>query len=459
MRVSHKFSAEFDDDNLIATAGLVPVMLLAESAGLSDLVDEHITVAGSAGANAEVKVAALVAGMVAGADSISDMDLVRHGGMGRAFTERRAPTTLGTHLRGYTFGHVRQLDAIASRLLAALAARVPGLLRGGDEMAYLDIDDTIRETHGYAKQGTGYGYSGVKGLNALVATVSTPLAAPVIAAMRLRKGSVKSPRGAKRMIGEAIATTRRAGVRGKITGRADSAFYQHDVIAALRRAKAYFSITARMDAGVVAAISRIPEEEWVTIKYPEAIWDEQEQRWISDAQVAEIPYTAFTSRKKDDHITARLIVRRVKRLNPKTVPQGQGEMFSVYRHHAVFTDSPLSMLEAEAAHRDHAIIEQVIADLKNGPLAHCPSGVFTANSAWAVLAAIAFNLTRAAGVLASKLHARARMATIRAQLINVPARIANRARSWLLHLPRSWPWQPAWDALFDAVSGPLLAAP
>ena len=459
MRVSHKFSAEFDDDNLIATAGLVPVMLLAESAGLSDLVDEYITVAGSAGSNAEVKVGALVAGMVAGADSISDMDLLRHGGMDRAFTERRAPTTLGTHLRGYKFGHVRQLDAIASRLLAALAARVPGLLRGDDEMAYLDIDDTIRETHGYAKQGTGYGYSGVRGLNALVATLSTPVAAPVIAAMRLRKGSAKSSRGAKRMIAEAMATARRAGVSGKVTGRADSAFYQHDVIAALRRAEACFSITARMDAAIVAAISRIGEEEWVAIKYPEAIWDEDEQRWISDAQVAEIPYTAFTSRKKADHIAARLIVRRVKRLNPKSVPQGQGEMFSVYRHHAVFTDSPLSMLAAEAAHRDHAIIEQVISDLKNGPLAHCPSGVFTANSAWAVLAAITFNLTRAAGVLASKFHARARSATIRAQLINVPARIANRARSWLLHLPRSWPWQSAWDTLFEAVGGPLPAGP
>src|SRR5690625_1543730 len=257
-------------------------MLLAESAGLSGLVDEYVTVAGSAGANAEVKVGALVAGMVAGADSISDMDLLRHGGMGRAFTEHRAATTLGTHLRGYKFGHVRQLDAIASRLLAALASRVPGLLRGGEEMAYLDIDDTIRETYGYAKQGAGYGYSRVKGLNALVATLSTPLAAPVIAAMRLRKGSVKSPRGAKRMIGEAMATARRAGVSGKITGRADSAFYQYDVIAALRRAKAHFSITARMDAAVVAAISRIPQEDWVAIKYPEAIWDEEEQRWISD---------------------------------------------------------------------------------------------------------------------------------------------------------------------------------
>lgn len=458
MRVSHSFSAEFDDDNLIAAGGLVPVMLLAESAGLSDLVDAHITLAGSAGANAQVKVGALVGGMVAGADSISDMDLVRHGGMGRAFSELRAPTTLGTHLRGYKFGHVRQLDAIASRLLAALAARVPALVSGVDEMAYVDLDDTIRETHGYAKQGAGYGYSGVKGLNALVATLSTPTAAPVIAGIRLRKGSVKSPRGAGKMIAEALAAARRAGAGGMVTVRADSAFYQHDVVAAVRRGGAHFSITARMDAAVVAAISRIPEEAWAGIKYPEAIWDEDEQRWVSDADVAEIHYTAFTSRKKDDHTSARLIVRRVKRLNPRSVPQGQGEMFNVYRHHAVFTDSPLSMLQAEAAHRDHAIIEQVIADLKNGPLAHMPSAVFTANSAWTVLAAIAFNLTRAAGVLASRFHAKARMATIRAQLIAVPARIANRARTWLLHLPRNWPWQQAWDELFETASGQLTAA-
>lgn len=458
MRVSHSFSAAFDDDNLIAAGGLVPVMGLAQSAGLSELVDEFITVAGSAGANAEVKVPALVAGMVAGADSISDMALIRHGGMGRVFSELRAPTTLGTHLRGYKFGHVRQLDAIASRLLVALAERVPAMVSGVDQMAYLDLDDTIRQTHGYAKQGAGYGYSGVKGLNALVAALSTPAAAPVIAGIRLRKGSVKSPRGAGKMIAEALATTRRAGAGAMVTVRADSAFYQHDVVAAAGRGRAHFSITARMDAGVVAAISRIPQEQWVGIKYPEAIWDEEEQRWISDAEVAEIDYTAFTSRKKDDHITARLIVRRVKRLNPTTAAGEQRGLLPAYRHHAVFTDSPLPMLDAEAAHRDHAIIEQVIADLKNGPLAHCPSARFTANSAWAVLAAIAFNLTRAAGVLASRFHAKARTATIRAQLIAVPARIANRARTWMLHLPRNWPWQDAWETLFDTAGGPRPAA-
>jgi hypothetical protein len=185
VRVFHDSSTEFDDDDLIARAGLVPVMRLAEWAGLSALVAGHVTVPGSIGSNAEVKIPSLVAGMVAGADSISDMDLLRHGGMGRAFAARRAPTTLGTHLRGYTFGHVRQMDAVASRLLAGRVARVPGLLAGGGQVAFVDIDETVRATHGYAKQGRGYGYSGVKGLNAQLATVSTLRAAPVIAGVRL----------------------------------------------------------------------------------------------------------------------------------------------------------------------------------------------------------------------------------------------------------------------------------
>lgn len=299
-----------------------------------------------------------------------------------------------------------------------------------------------------------YGYNKTKGLNAQLATISTPLAAPVIAATRLRKGNVSSPHGAASLITLALGTARRAGVSGQVTVRADSAYYTHAVVAAARRGGARFSITARMDPAVVAAISRIPEEAWVGIKYPQAIWEEAEQRWISDAEVAEIPYTAFTSKKQADHVGARLIVRRVKRLNPKSVPKGQGEMFTTYRHHAVLTDTTLSMLDAEASHRDHAIIEQVIADLKDGPLAHLPSGVFTANSAWTVLAAIAFNLTRAVGTLASTRHARARTATIRKHLIAVPARIATSARRPRLHLPKNWPWEHPWHTLHHAAFNP-----
>jgi Transposase DDE domain group 1 len=171
-----------------------------------------------------------------------------------------------------------------------------------------------------------------------------------------------------------------------------------------------------------------------------------------------VPFTAFTSRRKAEHVTARLIVRRVRRLNPASVPAGQSELFAAHRHHAVFTDSPEPMLAAESTHRGHAIIEQVIADVKHGPLAHLPSGRFAANSAWLVLAAIAFNLTRAAGALASAFHAEATTATIRAQLIAVPARIARSARRLRLHLPRHWPWETAWAQLFTSTCGPPAMA-
>ncbi len=454
----------FDDPNLVSCAGLAPVVALGQRCGLSWLVADKLTVAQTGGVNAAVKVPALVAGMVAGADSIDDMDLLRHGGMGRLFTGVRAPSTLGTFLRSFTFGHVRQLDSVASAFLARLAAASPLLPEIGT-VAYVDVDDTVREVHGYAKQGVGFGYSGVKGLNALIGTVSTPSAAPVIAATRLRKGSVNSARGAARLIADALVTARAVGAggpdgRGLVLLRADSAFFTCDVIAAARRGGARFSITARMNPAVTAAISHIDEHAWTSISYPNAVWDEAEQRWISDAEVAEIPFTAFTSRRKADHLTARLIVRRVKRLNPRAAGRAagaapeQGELFAAYRYHAVFTDSALPMLQAESTHRAHAIIEQVNADLKNGPLAHLPSGEFTANAAWLVLAAMAFNLTRAAGCLASRLHAKATTGTLRTQLINVPARLARSARRLVLHFPEHWPWQDGLQQLLTATTGP-----
>jgi hypothetical protein len=435
----------FDDPNLVSCAGLAPVLVLAERAGLGGLVANKLTLRGEGAANAGLKVPALVAGMVAGADCIEGMDLLRHGGMGRLVGGMRAPSTLGTFLRRFSFGHVRQLDAVAAVFLAGLAAHTP-LLPGAGQVAYLDIDDTIGHTYGYAKQGAGFGYSGVKGLNALIATVSTPLAAPVITGTRLRKGSTNSARGAARLVADALTTARAAGATGLVITRADSAFYTHDVIAAIGRGGARFSITARMNPAVTRVIGGIDQTAWTPIHYPNAVWDEDEQRWISDAEVAEISFTAFTSRRRTEQITARLIVRRVKRLNPAA---GQGELFAAYRYHALFTDSPLPMLDAEAAHRGHAIVEQVIADLKDSALAHLPSGKFTANAAWLVLAAIAFNLTRAAGTLASAFHARARTATIRAQLISVSARLARSARRLIMHLPRDWPWEHAWRQLFD----------
>jgi Transposase DDE domain group 1 len=460
MRVSHSFpaiSATFDDPNLVSCAGLAPTMALAQRAGLADLVADTLTLKAIGGVNAHLKVPALVAGMVAGADSIDDMDVLRHGGMGRLFTGVRAPSTLGTFLRTFTFGHVRQLDAVASRFLAALAKNAP-LLPGANQGCYIDIDDTIKATHGYAKQGAGYGYTGVKGLNALLAIVSTPLSAPVVAATRLRRGGTNSARGAARIVADALVTTKACGGSGLVTVRADSAYYGHDVIAAARRGGARFSITARMNPTVVKAISGIFESAWTPIHYPNAIWDEDEQRLVSDAEVAEVPFTAFTSRRQSDHISARLIVRRVRRLNTKSVPDGQGELFPDYRHHAVFTDSPLTMLQAEKSHRAHAIVEQVIADLKAGALAHLPSSSFSANGAWLALAAISFNLTRAAGAIASVFHAKATTATIRRQLIAVPGRLAKSARRLVIHLPKDWPWQDSWEGLFNAACGPPTPA-
>jgi hypothetical protein len=448
----------FDEPSLVSHAGLVPAMALAERAGLIDLADRHLTVADGPGQAAGLKVSALVAGMVAGADSIADMGVLRHGGMSRLFTGVRAPTTLGTFLRAFTFGHVRQLDAVAARFLVALAGQVE-LVDRAAAVTYVDVDDTVRRTYGYAKQGAGYGYSGVKGLNALLAIASTGASAPVIVATRLRKGSANSARGAARLVADSIKTSRACGTTGTIVLRADSAYYGRDVVAAAHRGGALFSITARKDRAVVAAISAIPADAWTTIRYPNAIYDEQLKQWVSDAEVAETPFTAFTSRGKSGAVTARLIVRRVRDANPAhQVANEQGELFPLWRHHAVFTDSPLPTLQAEADHRRHAVVEQVIADLKNGPLAHLPSGSFAANSAWLVLAAIAFNLTRAVGVTAGGQHCAAVTATVRAQLISIAGRITRSARRTTVRLPERWPWANAFTRVFTAATGPPTAA-
>ncbi len=315
MKLSHTRSATsavFDDPNLVSSAGLVPVLALADSVGLRTLADQHLSVPGDKGANAGLKVASLVAGMVAGADSIDDMALLRHGKMGRVFTNAYAPSTLGSFLRTFTFGHVRQLNALASRPLIGLAAHaqqigaVGDIGAAGDEadsLVLVDIDDTIVEVHGHAKQGSGYGYSGVRGLNALLATVTTSGCAPVIVAQRLRKGSCGSPLGAKRLVADALKTVqnparplddeaiaaRRLGVlRGD-----DPAVRQADplpapdaadpagdaegaaTVGALIRGGADVSVTVRLDPTVKNAIAALGEDAWIPIEYTDAVYDEQ----------------------------------------------------------------------------------------------------------------------------------------------------------------------------------------
>lgn len=444
-------SASFDDSNLVSAAGLVPIMRLADRAGLRALAQKWLSVPTDKGANAGAKVMSLVGGMVAGADSIDDMALLRHGGMRKLFTAIYAPSTLGSFLRAFTFGHVRQLDAVASRFLGNLAGEGP-LLVPGDGYALFDVDDTIIEVHGHQKQGAGFGYSGVRGINALLATVATSASAPVIIAQRLRRGASGSPRGAARLIRDGLATLRRLpGMKtARVLVRADSAFYGHATVAAATTAGAAVSVTARMDPAIKRAIATITDDAWEAIEYTDAIYDETTQRWISAAEVAEVPFTAFTSRKKAEHIPGRLVVRRIPELNKKDLEQPT--LFDTHRFHAFFTTSDLDTVTADKAHRGHAIIEQVNADLKHSALAHLPSGVFTANAAWLILAVIAFNLTRAAATIAGTGLAKATTATIRRKLVSIPARIASSARRIILHLPERWPWESALTALFCHVS-------
>lgn len=456
---SASLSAAFDDSNLVSAAGLVPAMVLAVKTGLGQLADDLLTLPGYFGANAGLKVTALVAGMVAGADSIDDMAMLRHGGMKKLFVGAYAPSMLGSFLRTFTFGHVRQLDAVARRWLVNLASSVP-IVTGIDEYALVDIDDTIKEVHGHQKQGAGFGYSGVRGLNALIGIVSTTTAAPIIAGSRLRKGSTGSPRGAGKFVADILATVRRlrsVTASGPVLLRADSAFYGYAVVSAAQRAGAKVSITARMEPAVKRAIATIADDAWTTIQYTNAILDEATGSWISTAQVAEVSFTAFTGRKKAERIEGRLVVRRIPELNAFE-GTGQPTLFDTHRFHAFFTTSDLNTITADKIHRAHAIIEQVNADLKDSALAHLPSGVFTANAAWLVLATIAFNLTRALGTTTNSVLGTARSGTIRRKLINIPARISTSARKIVLHLPEHWPWETGWTTAFAAACGPPRTA-
>ncbi len=325
----------------------------------------------------------------------------------------------------------------------------------------VDVDDTIIEVHGYAKQGAGFGYSGVRGLNALLATATVQGSAPVIVAQRLRKGSCGSPRGAKRLVADALKTV--AGLStGKPLVRADSAFYGRGLVGAAVRAGAEVSVTVRMDKAVKAAIASIDEQAWTTIEYTDAVFDEATGAWISRAEVAEVPFTAFSAQRKADRVPGRLVVRRIPDLNAdKHRAAGQDTLFDTWRFHAFFTTTDPTVLDTVAAdktHRGHAVIEQVHADLKNSALAHLPSGKFAANAAWLVLAVIAFNLTRAAASITGADLARATTATIRRKLITVPARVASSARRITLHLPTAWPWETAWSQLFAHGCGPPIAA-
>ena len=447
-------SAVFDEQNLVSAAGLVPALELAEQTGLSRLINEHVdlpsTRVKSGAVNPVGKLTSIIAAMTCGADSIDDANVLRAGGTPRVFNEVYAPSTLGIFLREFTFGHANQLSAVAREHLVALAVRTP-LLPGIEQRAFIDIDSLLRPVYGHHKQGASFGHAKIAsrallrlGLSPQITTISTATAAPVIAEARLRSGKAASGRAAASQIKQAIHTARACGA-GTILVRGDSAFGTKKVISACVTEGVEFSLSVSRNRRITAAIEAIDETAYTPVHYPGAVEDPDTGALISDAQVAETPYTLQLGSGRT--LTVRLVVRRVK---DARYPDG---LFPVWRYHPFVTNSTLPTTEADITHRRHAIIETTFADLIDGPLAHIPSGLFAANCAWLGCAVIAHNLLRAAGTLAGGNHAVARGATLRRELVKVPARFAAPARKPMLHLPAHWPWQTGWKTLWDNVVG------
>jgi hypothetical protein len=457
VQASHAWSADsavFDEDNLVSHAGLIPVLELAEQTGLSDLLSEHVRFVDervrSGAANPTPKLTSIIAGMAAGADCIDDLDVIRAGAMGKVFDGVYASATLGIILREFTHGHTLQLGAVLRRHLIALAQRTP-VLAGIEQKAFVDIDSLLRPVYGRTKQGASFGHTKIagknilrRGLSPLAVTISTPHCAPVLAGVRLRAGRAGSSKGAASMARDGIRTAKAAGaVAANILVRGDSAYGNSPVITAVLAEGAMFSFVLAKTAPVNAAIAAIGDEQYVPVNYPGAVIDPDTGDLISDAQVAEIEFTAFADGKHP--VTARLIVRRV--LDANT----QDPLFPVWRYHPFFTNNTEPLVQADLTHRQHAICETVWSDLIDGPWSHQPSGLFAANAAWTILAAITHNLLRAAATLISPRYAVARGATLRTHLIAVPARLARPQRRPVLHLPAHWPRAAGWLTLWQAV--------
>ncbi len=442
MRSSHtvdRIDVAFDDDRLVTDAGLMLPATLAQHLGLRELVNEHLHLGRKPGApNAGDKLLTLVMSALAGGDCIADTDALRAGGTGRilGFT-LKAPSTLGTFLRSFRWGHVRQLDRVSRELLA----RAWGAGAGpGSAPFTIDLDSTICETYGLKKEGAlHHGYTKVRGYHPLLAVAAGT--GDVLMA-RLREGRSNTARGAAHFLAETIGRVRSAGATGQLTMRADSGFYAHAVVAVCRKMGVRFSITARFHGHKLRAlIEAIPEAAWAPIPY-----------WIrGGADVAEIAYTPFAQEK--DATPVRLIVRRV-----RPTPGSQLALFTLYDYHAFITDRAGDLLELEADHRRHAEIENAIRDLKYGMgLNHLPSGRFAANGAWLAVQVIAHNVARwtarlglGAGIVTAK--------TLRRRFFSLAGRLTRSARRETLHLSRHWPWRAEFDAALARLRAiPLLA--
>jgi hypothetical protein len=413
-RALDRVEVTFDDPNLVANAGLLVVATLASRLGLEALINRTVRLTGRVGgARPGRKVLTLVHTIVAGGSHIDHADMLRAGATHRVLPFRvMAPSTLGTFLRAFTFGHVRQLDAvIAESIRRAWRAGVGP----GDRRLVIDVDSTICEVVGKHKQGTGYGYTHVLGYHPILATRAET--GEVLHA-RMRKGQANTSRGARRFIEELIARVRRAAATGEITMRFDSGFWSNDTIATLGRLGVRYTMAVRTgNTAISDAIATIDQAAWVDIDYTLG----------GHAQVAECRYKG-----------RRLVVRRT-RLTDTT----QAALWPDWRHHAFLTDLEDDTVTIDQFHRQHAVVELAIRDLKEGAgLEHCPSGQFSANAAWLGCAVLAHNLIRWT-VRLGDIHPDEQLTvtrTIRTRLIALPGRIVNRSGRSTLRLPTQWPW-------------------
>ena len=403
----------FDDDHCVANAGLALAGLLSEKLGLEALCDETISIAPFPGRRA----ATLVHSLVVGGACIDDADVLRSGSTASVLSHRvMAPSTLGTFLREFTFGHVRQLDAVTEQLLTRAWTFGAG---PGDAPVTIDLDSTICEVHGSQKQGASYGYTKVLGYHPVLATRADT---GEVVHLRFRKGSANTQRGAQRFVRETVGRVRRAGARGALTLRADSGFFSNYVIQACRDHDVRFSVTVRQTPVITRAIELITEASWAPIDYT----------MNGEAWVAETDYQG-----------QRLVVRRTRLSDPRPA------LFPDYRYHAFVTDRVGDAVYLDVDHRRHAVVELAIRDLKEGSgLEHCPSGDFNANAAWAVLASIAHNIVRWVGVLGLEITGPLVAKTIRRKFIAMPGRLTSHSRTRQLHLPSRWPWAAQWSQCF-----------
>jgi Transposase DDE domain group 1 len=401
----------FDDERAVANAGVLLPAMLADRLGIEALVDRTVDLGDRAGAaKPGRKVMSLVSAMCLGADCIDDCDVLRSG-QTRAVLGHgvSAPSTLGTFLRAFTFGHVRQLDRVLADSLRRAWTAGAG---PGDDRLVVDVDSFVGEVYGYGKQGAGYGYTHKRGYHPIIATRSET---GEVLHIRARKGSANTSRGALRFVEELIPRVQRAGASGPKLLRADSGFWNSKIMARLQAAGWTYSIGVRQQPHVKAAIAAIPEQDWQTLPdYPEG----------GEAQIAQ----TMLGRQ-------RLIVRRTRLVG------AQAELWPDWRHHAFLTNrtDPIELVEAE--HRQHAVVELAIRDLKDQALAHFPSGKFLANAAWTVIAALAHNLLRWTTVIGLPDTTIPTASTLRRRLLTVPGRITRTARTVTLRLPALWPWE------------------